>query len=114
MWRIRRSISTSPRSSSRCSSSKETSKWSSIARFWLDVTMMTCSIPAATASSTAYWMTGLSTSGSISLGCAFVAGKEPGAPSGGWEDGFADAHRTSIRRGGGSTEYTSGSLRGRP
>ena len=37
--------------------------------------MMTCSMPAATASSTAYWMTGLSTSGSISLGCAFVAGR---------------------------------------
>ena len=31
--------------------------------------------PAATASSTAYWMIGLSTSGSISLGCAFVAGR---------------------------------------
>src|SRR6187549_568008 len=37
--------------------------------------MMTCSMPAATASSTAYWMTGLSTSGSISLGWAFVAGR---------------------------------------
>ena len=38
--------------------------------------MMICSIPAATASSTAYWMIGLSTSGSISLGCAFVAGRK--------------------------------------
>ena len=37
--------------------------------------MMTCSIPAATASSTPYWMIGLSTSGSISLGCALVAGR---------------------------------------
>src|SRR6478735_10810686 len=37
--------------------------------------MMTCSIPAATASSTAYWMIGLSTRGSISLGCALVAGR---------------------------------------
>src|SRR5437867_4447388 len=37
--------------------------------------MITCSMPAATASSTAYWMTGLSTSGSISFGCAFVAGR---------------------------------------
>src|SRR3954452_6548731 len=46
-----------------------------MARFWLEVTMMTCSMPEATASSTAYWMTGLSTSGSISLGCAFVAGR---------------------------------------
>ena len=38
--------------------------------------MMTCSMPAATASSTAYWITGLSTRGSISLGCAFVAGRK--------------------------------------
>src|SRR5215207_2386008 len=38
--------------------------------------MMTCSTPAATASSTAYWMIGLSTSGSISFGCAFVAGRK--------------------------------------
>src|SRR5580704_11864870 len=34
-----------------------------------------CSIPASRASSTAYWMTGLSTTGSISLGMALVAGK---------------------------------------
>ena len=46
-----------------------------MARFWLEVTMMTCSIPAATASSTAYWMIGLSTSGNISLGWALVAGR---------------------------------------
>src|SRR5512146_3053752 len=38
--------------------------------------MITCSMPAATASSTAYWMTGLSTSGSISFGCAFVTGRK--------------------------------------
>src|SRR3712207_4453632 len=31
--------------------------------------------PAATASSTTYWIAGLSISGSISLGCAFVAGR---------------------------------------
>src|SRR5215218_4763028 len=37
--------------------------------------MMTCSIPAATASSTTYWMAGLSTRGSISFGCALVAGR---------------------------------------
>src|SRR6266536_3469125 len=46
-----------------------------MARFWLEVTMITCSMPAATASSTAYWMTGLSTRGSISLGWALVAGR---------------------------------------
>jgi hypothetical protein len=33
------------------------------------------SIPLATASSTEYWMRGLSTSGSISFGEAFVAGR---------------------------------------
>src|SRR3989304_5687467 len=76
MWRTLRSVSISPRASSGASSSNEEAKWSSMARFWLLVTMMTCSIPAATASSTAYWMTGLSTSGSISLGDAFVAGRK--------------------------------------
>src|SRR6201992_2103228 len=34
-----------------------------------------CSMPASRASSTAYWMTGLSTTGSISLGMALVAGR---------------------------------------
>src|SRR5487761_1988548 len=47
-----------------------------MARFWLEGTMITCPLPAATASSTAYWMTGLSTSGSISLGWALVAGRK--------------------------------------
>ena len=32
--------------------------------------------PAATASSTTYWMAGLSTTGSISFGVAFVAGRK--------------------------------------
>ena len=32
-------------------------------------------MPARTASSTTYWMAGLSTTGSISLGCALVAGR---------------------------------------
>src|SRR5438270_12506904 len=40
------------------------------------VTMMIWSQPAAMASSTPYWMIGLSTSGSISLGCALVAGRK--------------------------------------
>src|SRR2546428_3544473 len=40
------------------------------------VTMMIFVSPAATASSTTYWMIGLSTSGSISLGWAFVAGRK--------------------------------------
>ena len=33
-------------------------------------------MPEATASSTTYWMTGVSTIGSISLGCDFVAGRK--------------------------------------
>src|ERR1700756_3966004 len=37
--------------------------------------MMIWSQPAARASSTPYWIMGLSTSGSISLGCALVAGR---------------------------------------
>src|SRR5947209_3571883 len=32
--------------------------------------------PARTASSTTYWIAGLSTTGSISFGCAFVAGRK--------------------------------------
>src|SRR5574340_257934 len=39
------------------------------------VTMMIWSQPEASASSTPYWMMGLSTRGSISLGCALVAGR---------------------------------------
>src|SRR5712672_3537071 len=36
---------------------------------------MNCSMPASRASSTPYWITGLSTTGSISLGTALVAGR---------------------------------------
>src|SRR5512146_2939725 len=39
------------------------------------VTMMLWSQPEAMASSTPYWMIGLSTRGSISFGCALVAGR---------------------------------------
>src|ERR1700691_811396 len=39
------------------------------------VTSSTSSRPALTASSTTYWMAGLSTTGSISLGVALVAGR---------------------------------------
>src|SRR5262249_31967572 len=46
--------------------------------------MMNSSMPAALASSTAYWIKGLSTTGSISLGMALVAGKNrtPRPPTG--------------------------------
>src|SRR5690606_4149091 len=40
------------------------------------VTKIICSIPAARASSTAYWMSGRSTIGSSSLGIALVAGRK--------------------------------------
>ena len=51
------------------------SKWSSIGRLWRPVTKIISRTPAAYASSTAYWISGLSTTGSISLGWAFVAGR---------------------------------------
>src|SRR6185369_8225918 len=65
-----------PRSWSSRSSSYETSKWSSIAFLPRPVTMMMLVRPAAIASSITYWMIGLSTSGSISLGWALVAGRK--------------------------------------
>src|ERR1700704_5351684 len=46
-----------------------------MARLPPPVTMITCSIPLAIASSTPYWIVGLSTRGSISLGCALVTGR---------------------------------------
>src|SRR5712672_234664 len=39
------------------------------------VTMMMCSMPEATHSSATYWICGLSTTVSISFGCALVAGR---------------------------------------
>src|SRR5438309_4734300 len=52
------------------------SKWSTMARLSRPVTTMIWSMPAATASSTPYWMMGLSTTMSISFGCALVAGRK--------------------------------------
>src|SRR5258708_9648422 len=46
-----------------------------MARLLRPVTKIICSIPAAAASSTAYWLRGLSTTGNISLGIALVAGR---------------------------------------
>src|SRR5258706_623060 len=65
-----------PRSSRSRSSSLETSKWSSMAFLPLPVTIRILVIPEATASSITYWMIGLSTRGSISLGWALVAGRK--------------------------------------
>src|SRR5919197_272682 len=74
MRRISCSVAVSPFFSSNCSSSTEMSKWSSIAPLFAAVTRITWSSPEATASSMPYWIKGLSTTLSISFGCAFVAG----------------------------------------
>ena len=47
-----------------------------MARLPPPVTMITSFKPEAMASSIPYWIVGLSTSGSISLGCAFVTGRK--------------------------------------
>src|ERR687887_971246 len=65
-----------PRASRCASRSRDRSKWSTIARLPPPVTITTSSIPDAIASSTPYWIVGLSTSGSISFGCAFVTGRK--------------------------------------
>src|SRR3990172_8965635 len=64
-----------PRLASSFSISYALSKWSSIARLWRPVMKIISVRPAATASSTAYWMSGLSTTGIISFGLALVAGR---------------------------------------
>jgi hypothetical protein len=64
-----------PFARSAVSSSNMWSKWSSMAPLPRPVTSTTRSIPAASASSTTYWTTGLSTTGIISLGIALVAGR---------------------------------------
>src|SRR3954451_18784945 len=51
------------------------SKWSSSARLLRPVIIRMSLRPTFTASSTTYWIAGLSTTGSISLGIAFVAGR---------------------------------------
>src|SRR5450432_2176835 len=64
------------RRASSVSSSYALSKWSSIARLLRPVMNIMSVMPAAAASSTAYWISGLSTIGSISFGLAFVAGRK--------------------------------------
>src|SRR5581483_7632496 len=65
-----------PLRSSSVSSSYALSKWSSMARLCRPVTKIMSVMPAAAASSTAYWMSGLSTTGIISLGLALVTGRK--------------------------------------
>ena len=95
------------RSVSVCSSSNWRSKWSSITPLLRPVTKMKCSMPASRASSTTCWISGRSTTGSISFGMALVAGRNlvpsPAtgktalriglmlAPALSWERGFGNA-----------------------
>src|SRR5690349_725098 len=72
----RRNRSRSPFASRAASSSQLRSKWFSIAFLLRPVTSRTSVRPASTASSTTYWIAGLSTTGSISLGVALVAGRK--------------------------------------
>ena len=69
------SRASSPLASSEASSSQLRSKWFSSVFLLRPVTISTSVRPAATASSTTYWIAGLSTTGSISLGVALVAGR---------------------------------------
>src|ERR687890_2443619 len=69
------SFSASPLSSRVDSSDGTRSKWCSRARLFRPVIIRTSLRPTLTASSTTYWMAGLSTTGSISLGMALVAGR---------------------------------------
>src|SRR5262249_35201098 len=64
------------RAASSASSSYALSKWSSMARLLRPVMKIMSWMPAAAASSTAYWIRGLSTTGSISFGLALVAGRK--------------------------------------
>ena len=70
------------------------------------VTMTMPSIPEATASSTPYWMIGLSTTESISLGCDFVAGRKrvPRPAAGNTTlrtgEGFSEGISFSVDRNG--------------
>jgi hypothetical protein len=64
-----------PRARRVASSSGWMSKWSSMTDLLRPVTKTKCSIPASMASSTTYCTTGLSTTVSISLGTALVAGR---------------------------------------
>src|SRR5699024_6589311 len=69
------SIFSLPGAASFSSSSGLRSKWSSMI-VWFRLRMMRMSVmPERTASSTRYWMAGLSTMGSIPLGMALVAGR---------------------------------------
>src|SRR3954451_10425878 len=63
------------------------------------MTTRTSSRPARAASSTTYWMAGLSTTGSISLGVAFVNGRDRGPRPAAGITAFVRAMRATLVRG---------------
>src|SRR6266446_788744 len=75
------------------------------------VTRMMLSTPEATASSTPYWMIGLSTSGSISFGWGLVAGRnrDPRPATGNTALRPADATFTSVEAPGAGHDARPGS-----
>src|SRR6187551_150737 len=75
--------------------------------------MITCSMPAATASSTAYWMIGLSTSSSISLGCALVAGRNRVPQPAAGKTAFRTRMKPLRKESGGSSQSSTGPFDGR-
>src|SRR5438552_1564048 len=76
--------------------------------------MITCSMPEATASSTAYWITGLSTRGNISFGWALVAGRKRVPHPAAGKTAFRTRMKPRPLRGVRSAEDTIGPRLGRP
>src|SRR5881296_1976007 len=80
-----------------------------MARLPRPVTMMISDRPEATASSTTYWIIGLSTSGSISFGCALVAGRNrvpsPAAGNTALRMGAGEVTRRVLASASESTDY---------
>src|SRR3989442_6280325 len=65
-----------PAASRTASSSGAGEKWSAIAPWPWDMTMQICEMPARAISSTAYWITGRSTTGRRTFGTALEAGRK--------------------------------------
>ena len=103
-----------PLASRKCSSSKDRSKWSSIARLPRPVMMRMSVSPAWTASSTTYWIAGLSRTRQHLLGLGLGRRKEPGSEAGRRDDGFSTFVIAPPLRGAGV--YPQGATRrpGRP
>ena len=78
------------RSASSVSSSYALSKWSSIARLLRPVMKIMSVMPAAAASSTAYWISGLSTTGQHLLRARLGDRQEAAAETGDGKHGFGD------------------------